>query len=219
MPLSAGGFADLGSAASSIFGAAGSAASAKGLSKAAVFAGQNAEIAAQSTRIQQTMAQRQITQTLGGQRADVAGSGLAASGSALDLMRDSAQQGALTKQLISAQGAISVNGYQAEQASYEAQASAAKASSAGGLLKGALDIGSALIAFSDDRMKEDIRLVERRRDGLGLYDFRYKGSPAVFRGVLASEVERLYPSAISWVDGMRAVNYSLIQVTPEVVNA
>lgn len=219
MPISTSGFGSAGSAVSDIFGAVGELKMAKGYSAAAGLAGQNAEIAAQSARIQTTMAQRQITQTLGGQRADIAGAGLAASGSALDLMRDSAQQGGLTKQLIAAQGAINVNGYQAEQASYEAQASAAKASASGGFIKGLFDVAATVVAFSDDRMKAGIVEVSRRRDGLGVYEFNYKGSAQRFRGVLASEVERIYPRAITWIDGMRAVNYDMIQMQPEVVNA
>lgn len=215
--LSSSGFSDLGNAVSSIFGAVGEFKSAKGYEQAAGFANRNAEIATQSAAIQELMAGRQITKTLGGQRADVAGAGLAASGSALDVMRDSAQQGALTKQLIANQGAINVLGYKAEAASYQSMASAAKTAGTGGLLGGALKIGAALLSFSDDRLKENIALVERRRDGIGVYEFNFRGSSQRFRGVLASEVERLYPSAIVWEDGHRMVDYGLVGVTPEVV--
>lgn len=222
MPASASGFSDLGGAVSDIFGAIGSFAQAKGYKAAAGYAASNAEITEQSTRIQEYQQQRTLEKTLGGQQSDVAGAGLAASGSALDLFRDSAQQGSLTKQLIANQGAINVQGYKAEAASYSAQASAASAAGKGGILSGIIKGVSAVASFamlSDDRMKEDIVLHERRPDGIGLYDFRYKGDPAVFRGVLASEVERLYPSAIQWIDGLRHVNYGLIGVAPEVVHA
>lgn len=222
MPLSAGGFADLGSAVSDIFGAVGSAASAKGYSQAAGYAQQNAELAQQSTRIQELQASRKIYQTIGGQQADIAGAGLAKSGGALDIMRDSANQGSLTKQLIANQGAITVSGYQAESANYQAMATAAKAKSSGGFLSGLLNIGAAAASFaiiSDDRTKENVDLIERRRDGLGLYEFNYKGSNQRFKGVMASEVERLYPQAILWQDGVRLVNYSMIGVNPEVINA
>lgn len=222
MPVSQAGFADLGGAVSDIFGAVGKFAEAKGYKAAAGYAQSNAEISQQSTNIQEYQAQRQIEKTLGGQQSDVAGAGLAASGSALDLFRDSAQQGSLTKQLIANQGAINVQGYQAEAASYDAMATAAKAAGSGGILGGIIKGVSAVAAFaalSDDRMKEGIVLHERRPDGIGLYDFRYKGDATVFRGVLASEVERIYPAAIQWIDGLRHVNYSLIGVAPEVVHA
>lgn len=216
MPISQQGFADIGGAVSDIFGGLGQFAAAKGYSAAASAASQNAEIAAQSARIQETMAERQITKTLGGQRSDVAGAGLNASGSALDVIRDSAQQGSLTKQLITNQGAINVLGYQAEAANYSAMASAAKTAGTGGIIGGIVK-AAAFFALSDDRFKERIVKVGERPDGLGLYEFNYRGTDQRFRGVLASDVERLYPEAVSWEDGHRIVNYTMIGVAPEVV--
>lgn len=221
--ISAAGFSDLGGAVSSLFGAVGSFASAKGYKAAAGYAAQNAEIAAQSTAIQETQAQRKIYQTIGGQKADVAGAGLAASGSALDVMRDSAQQGSLTKQLIQNQGAINIAGYQEEAANYNAMASASKASGTGGILGGLLKVASfaaPFIAASDDALKENIVEIERRRDGIGIYEFTFKGSNQKFRGVLASEVEVRYPTAVRVNErGVREVNYSAIGVLPETINA
>lgn len=219
MPLSSAGFGDIGGAVSDIFGAIGQQQSAKGYKQAASFAEENANIAEQSAKIQGLMAQRQVFQTIGGQQSDIAGAGLAESGSALDLLRSSASQGSLTKQLVANQGAINVLGYQAEAASYTSMASAAKSSALGGLLGGALKIGAAALAFSDDRLKEGIIKVGEHRDGLGIYHFGYKGDPdgRRFEGVLASEVERLYPAAVTWFDGKRVVNYDLIGVTPKVL--
>lgn len=217
MPASASGFADIGSAASSIFSGIGELQSAKGYKKAAGFAGLNADISQQSADIQELMASRQVYKTMGGQQADVAGAGLASSGSALDLMRDSAQQGSLTKQLIANQGEINVMGYKAEEASYSSMASAAKASGIGGIVGGVIKGAAALMAFSDDRLKQAVVKVDTRRDGLGIYEFNYNGSAQRFRGVLASEVQALYPDAVTWDDGFRVVNYSKIGVTPEVV--
>lgn len=217
MPVSAGGFADLGSAASDLFGGIGQFESAGGYKAAAGFAQENAGIAEQSARIQGMMAQRQITQTLGGQRADIAGAGLAASGSALDVVRDSAQQGSLAKQLIANQGAINVQGYEAEAANYNAMASAAKTAGKGGIIGSLISTAAAVVAFSDDRLKTNVVEVDRRRDGLGVYEFNYKGSTQRFRGVLASEVERVYPQAVTWSEGHRLVNYTLIGAVPEVV--
>lgn len=222
MPISAAGFSDLGGAVSSLFGAVGSFASAKGYDAAAGYASQNAEIAAQSTQIQETQAQRKVYQTIGGQKADVAGAGLNASGSALDVIRSSAEQGSLTKQLIANQGAINVSGYEAEAANYSAMASASKAAGTGGILGGLLKVASfaaPFIAASDDALKENIVEVFRRPDGLGIYDFTFKGSKQKFRGVLASEVEARYPTAVTYERGLRLVNYSLIGAVPEVIHA
>lgn len=220
MAVSASAFGSLGGAVSSIFGGIGQLESASGYKQAAQYAGDNAEIAQQSADIQNLMASRKVYQTLGGQQADIGGAGLASSGSATDLMRSSAEQGSLTKQLVTRQGAINVLGYQAEQASYNSMAQAAQTAGAGGILGGLLQgagAAASIFALSDDRLKAGVTLVERRRDGLGIYEFSYKGTAQRFRGVLASEVERLYPTAVSWEDGFRKVNYTAIGVLPEIV--
>lgn len=219
MPISQAGFADLGGAVKDLFGGIGEFASAKGYTAAAGFATQNAEIEAQSTKIQETQAQRKIYQTLGGQKTDVAGAGLSASGSALDVMRSSAEQGSLTKQLIANQGAINVAGYEEEASNYNAMASAAKSSGTGSIIGGVISAAASIVAFSDDSLKENIVEVSRRGDGLGIYDFTFKGSKQKFRGVLASEVEARYPTAVTYERGLRLVNYSLIGAVPEVIHA
>jgi hypothetical protein len=58
---------------------------------------QNEAYTEQSTRIQQKQLDRQVTQTIGGQAASVAGAGFSSGGTALNLMRDSASQGALAR--------------------------------------------------------------------------------------------------------------------------
>ena len=50
--------------------------------------------------------------------------------------------------------------------------------------------------FSDARLKTDIKLVDHFPDGLGVYDYRYKGSNEVIRGVMAHEVAELRPHAL-----------------------
>lgn len=219
MPASQAGFADLGGAVKDLFGGIGELASAKGYTAAAGYATQNAEIEAQSAQIQQVQATRKIYQTEGGQRADIAGAGLNASGSALDVVRDTAQQGSLTKQLIANQGAINVAGYEEEASNYSAMATAAKASGTGSIVGSVISAAAAVFAFSDDSLKENIVEVERRADGLGIYNFSFKGSSQRFRGVLASEVEARYPTAVSLDErGLRIVNYSAIGVIPEVLH-
>src|SRR5581483_7490836 len=75
--------------------------------------------------IQEMQVQREAYKAIGGQIADVAGAGFAESGSALDLLRSSAAQGALAKQLVTEQGGIQVESYKTQAASYDAMAQAA----------------------------------------------------------------------------------------------
>lgn len=98
---------------------------------AATLAGQNAQYTEASTAIKEAQLDRQNTLTLGGQKADVAAGGFAASGSSLDLMRDSASQGALTKAVAGQQGLIQQAGYEEQQQSYRTMSAAAKSTAAG----------------------------------------------------------------------------------------
>lgn len=84
---------------------------------AAQLAKQNEEFSRESTAVKQTMADRQMYQTVGAEQSQIAASGFGQSGSALDILRDSASQGAMTHALVSQQGLI-------EEASYHEQATA-----------------------------------------------------------------------------------------------
>src|SRR5215203_4732176 len=90
------------------------------------YAEQNAQFTETSTAIKQSQMDRDIFKTLGGQAADVAGAGFSASGSALDIMRDSASQGALMKAVGAAQGLITEEGYQVQAKNYTAMGKAAR---------------------------------------------------------------------------------------------
>jgi hypothetical protein len=92
---------------------------------------QNAQYTAASTAIQAAQEQRQVTMTIGGQKAAVGGAGLAESGSALDLLRSSASQGALAVGTLKTQGQITEAGYNEQAASYGIMASTANATAAG----------------------------------------------------------------------------------------
>lgn len=85
---------------------------------AAGFASKNAQFTETSTAIKQSQLDRDIFKTMGGISADVAGAGFAASGSALDILRDSASQGALTKAVGSQQGLITEEGYKVQAETY-----------------------------------------------------------------------------------------------------
>lgn len=98
---------------------------------AAALAEKNADYTRQSTAIQQTQLDRQISMTIGGQKAGFAGAGLAESGSALDLLRDSASQGAIAKDVLARQGLIQEAGYEEQAQSYQLLSSTAKSTAAG----------------------------------------------------------------------------------------
>lgn len=94
--------------------------------RASALATQNEKFTETSTAIKQSQLDRANFKVLGGQQADVAGAGFAASGSALDLMRDSASQGALTKAVGAEQGLITEAGYQEQAESYTTMSKAAR---------------------------------------------------------------------------------------------
>jgi hypothetical protein len=86
---------------------------------------QNEQYTQMSTAIKESQQNREITQALGKTQADVAGAGFAASGSALDILRSGAQQGAIAKATTSEQGLITEAGYTEQAASYKLMATAA----------------------------------------------------------------------------------------------
>jgi hypothetical protein len=137
------GLSDLGGAVSDLFGAMGSRSAAGSYGEAATIAEQNAAIAKESTVIKETQLQRQIYQTIGAQKSDIAGAGLAESGSALDLLRSSASQGALSKAIAGEQGQITVNAYNEQAQQFQAMQNAANATSTAQTIGGVLQLGSA----------------------------------------------------------------------------
>lgn len=94
--------------------------------RSSVYADQNAEFTELSTAIKQSQLDRDLFKTLGGQQADIAGAGFSASGSALDLMRDSAAQGALVKAVGEQQGLITEEGYRVQAKNYTDMGAAAR---------------------------------------------------------------------------------------------
>lgn len=118
---------DIGGAAGSLLSAQGSFASEDAYLEAKTIAEQNADIAAASSAIEQTQLSRKIYQVIGGQKSDVAGAGFAESGTALDLLRSSASQGALDKAVAQDQGIITVNSYKQQAELFQGMADAADA--------------------------------------------------------------------------------------------
>jgi hypothetical protein len=81
----------------------------------------------------------------------------------------------------------------------------------GDLMQGA-GAGAALYgAFSDDRLKKNIKRIGTHVKGIGLYSWEYIwGTKAI--GVMAHEVEKVIPKAISiHKSGFKIVNYSMLE--------
>lgn len=65
-----------------------------------------------------------------------------------------------------------------------------------------------LSLFSDERTKENIREVGKTHDGQKIYTYNYKGDPRPSMGMLAHQVKRKRPEAVSeGPAGMEMVNY------------
>ena len=71
---------------------------------------------------------------------------------------------------------------------------------------------SAIGAFSDERLKEDIKKIGTSPSGLNIYSFKYKDKPGIYQGVIAQELQESNPKAVVTKDGFLAVDYSLIDV-------
>jgi len=102
-------------------------------------------------------------------------------------------------------GAYALN-QQAQNAAYQAQMQRSS-----GLMGGLMSLGSAAIMASDRRLKTDARLIRRRKDGLGVWTFRYlDDAPGVVRvGVMAHEVKKVRPDlVVKRADGFLAVSYA-----------
>lgn len=79
-----------------------------------------------STDIKKHLAERGIETVLGQQATDVASAGFESSGSALDLLRDSAAQGALHREVLGQQGLIEEAGYKEQSDSFAIMAKSAR---------------------------------------------------------------------------------------------
>jgi hypothetical protein len=64
---------------------------------------------------------------------------------------------------------------------------------------------------SDRRLKTDIKKVGKTDSGLSVYTYKYKGNDKTHMGVMAQEVEEVFPEAVTEVDGYKAVYYDLIK--------
>jgi hypothetical protein len=93
------------------------------------------------------------------------------------------------------------------------------AGSIGGIMGGVANMyssgaGAALGFPSDRRLKENVeRIGFDERTKLPLYEFSYKNDERRFVGVMADEVERVFPQAVIDTDlGFKAVNYDMLGI-------
>lgn len=94
--------------------------------RSAAFSEKNALYEKMATEVKLTQLDREIYRSQGGTAADVAGAGFAASGSALDILADSAAQGALARAVTLEQGLINEEGYREQAKSYRTMAESSR---------------------------------------------------------------------------------------------
>lgn len=97
---------------------------------------------------------------------------------------------------------------QAQNARYNADVGTANANTGAAVGLGA----AALMAFSDRRLKKNIRLVGVHPLGIGVYEFEYKAMPGRKQvGVMSDEVRRVRPAAVMIaLDGFDIVDYGAL---------
>jgi hypothetical protein len=81
----------------------------------------------------------------------------------------------------------------------------------GGLAQGIGAAGGIGAFFSDKRLKTDIKKVGKTDAGLPIYTYKYKGDNRTQMGVMAQDVEKKTPKAVSEVGGFKAVDYKLVK--------
>jgi len=71
-------------------------------------------------------------------------------------------------------------------------------------------LGSAAIMMSDIHVKENIIPEGTKWKGLNVYNYNYIGDTRPRRGVMAQQVEGIYPDAVTTINGVKHVNYGAI---------
>lgn len=77
----------------------------------------------------------------------------------------------------------------------------------GGLF-GLAGTGAQIAMMSDVRLKTDINRVGELDNGLPVYSYRYKSGGPIHIGVMAQDVEKVNPGAVTEIEGFKAVNYA-----------
>jgi len=61
--------------------------------------------------------------------------------------------------------------------------------------------------MSDKRVKENVKPIGKTNDGQTIYRFNYKGDHTTQIGLLAQEVEKKHPEAVTTINGLKGVDY------------
>ena len=61
------------------------------------------------------------------------------------------------------------------------------------------------------QMKENIKHIGMLPSGLKVYEYNFIGSNETEKGVMAQEVQKVFPDAVSEIDGYLAVDYSKLR--------
>lgn len=83
-------------------------------------------------------------------------------------------------------------------------------SSQGGVGSSLGGIASLAGVLSDRRAKENIKRVGKTDGGLPIYTYNYKGHVGKHMGVMAQELEKVNPSAVTEINGLKHVNYAMV---------
>jgi hypothetical protein len=100
-------------------------------------------------------------------------------------------------------------GYEGQNKNYQTQTAAAAQQNAAMFGAGSNLLGG-LFKMSDRRVKRDVTLVAQRRDGIGIYRYRYNWDDKWEVGVMADEVERVLPDAVITRGGVKLVDYGAL---------
>lgn len=189
----------------------------------------NADVVEEQGYIDEARSRRAGSRFMGEQEAAIAGSGFRFEGFG-DLIDDTAQELDLdaiivrrTGQfkaadfeaqadlaLMNADAAIKAGEAQAKMAILNGNAQASQAQSSA--ISGTIGLGlSAVTAFCDARIKENVTRVGATPNGLGVYTFNYVWGGPLRIGVMAQEVAERFPDAVArGEDGILTVNYGKI---------
>lgn len=103
---------------------------------------------------------------------------------------------------------ISANNFNQQMQGYNAQMANRQSQMGmlGGLFSG---LGSVAAAFSDERLKENVKQVGKTNDGQKIYSYNYKGDSKPQMGLIAQEVMKKHPDAVTADrrSGFLMVNY------------
>ena len=166
--------------------------------------GKEMNITKGSGAIQLGQQERQNEKVMGQQQAVAGAANVSSGGSAGDIMRDSMREGALAKMTIQGQTAIQLEGETVAQEGAQAQedkaisaANTAQAQAGAAGVAGAFSMASGIFSlFSDRRLKRNIQLIGKE-NGFPLYSFQYVWSNIYYVGVMAQDILRLRPAAVT----------------------